>query len=366
MNRTQEISSVNFEKNLGKRYSEIEKGYCMLADAARNLRKASRCDERVGRRHSISRLHLKLITDVDHHPDHVLATKENRSFFEHKDHGEQLRLTSIREFSAGRWGCQVHDEMFSPLDEQLIDLSIPENLFKIVCRVVFHHSLLIQLRWIPIWESIQSDSGWEQFKKNALIQPVGDEEAYDELRKWYDAAIAINTLAEKLSRNLLESNWNYLRVRACMLKSEPVVAGWGCFGMKFDLSGLNDKDLRKDGWKHLLSPGYIIVIPQEYGHGIITACESSEQFRVEEITRIHRIIPYDVGIGEPYIASEKMKRLMSNSVWSLNELGIKPSLYENWNNKERTKVNEWLRLGNREKKLVWADGFEPSHLPSLF
>ena len=59
--------------------------------------------------------------------------------------------------------------------------------------------------------------------------------------------------------------------------------------MQFPVGKLRDEDPHKEGWRNHIELGYVIVIPQEYGHAIITACAASDQFRSEEITQIHDV-----------------------------------------------------------------------------
>ena len=227
MNQLNNENKFAFEKNFKKRYNMIERGYCMLSNSALNFDQESDCEGEIGNRHAISRRHLKLIANDDVSKNHIIATKEKRTFFEHAQHGDILQRTSINEFSSGRWACQVHDNYFKNLDAELIDLSDSENLFKAVCRVVFRHNLLMHLRWIPIWNYCQTESGWNQLKENIFNQPVSDEHANEVLKEWSNVAAAIHSKAQKVGRKLREKDWNALNIRACMLKSKPTVAGWG-------------------------------------------------------------------------------------------------------------------------------------------
>ena len=131
------------------------------------------------------------------------------------------------------------------------------------------------------------------------------------------------------------------------------------------MSTLRNEDPRKEGYKNIIELGYTIVIPQEFGHAIIAACEHSDQTLIKDIAHIHRCIPFDVKSNELYIATKQTKKLMSNWVWGFNELGIKASTYENWDRNVQKRVNEWLRE-EKKKKSVWLDKLNPSHLPLLF
>ena len=324
----------------------------MLSNATLDCDHGSNYEGNVGRRHSISRRHLKLIADKHGSENHIYAIKERRTFFEHAEQDAPLRLVSIKEFSAGNWACQKHDKIFENLDEEQVDLSIRENLYKYVGRVVFHHNLLMQQRWIPIWEKAHEEHCWKQLKENLFIGSVSDEIASETLTEWRNTAAAVHSMAANLSRNIRKKCWDSLQIRACMLRSEPVVAGWGCTFFKLPADQF---DL-----------GYVIVVPQEYGHAIITACTSTEQFRGNEIARIHRIIPFDVNPNKLYLASEGSKKIMSNAIWGCNEIGISASLYEKWNNDEKATINNWLKAGDKVKKLSWIGEPAPFDLPCLF
>ena len=338
----------------------------MLSNATIDCDHESNCEGKVGRRHSISRRHLKLIADKDGSENHIYAIRERRTFFEHTERDAPLPLVSIKEFSAGKWACQKHDKIFENLDEELVDLSIPENLYKYVGRVVFRHNLLMQQRWIPIWEKAQEEHCWKQLKENLFFRSVSDEVASETLTEWRNTAAAVHSMAANLSRNIRKKCWNSLQIRACMLRSEPVVAGWGCNYLKFPVDQLSDRAPRKEGWGDHIDLGYIIVIPQGYGHAMITACASTEQFRVNEIARIHRIIPFDVNPNKLYSASEGEKKLMSNAIWGCDEIGISASLYEKWNKEEKATINSWLKAEDKMKKSVWIGEPAPFDLPRLF
>ena len=200
MNRPQKEDEFAFEKCLNDQYTKIEKGYCMLSKTAINSDHANKCEGDIGSRHAISKRHLKFIVDDDDCPDHFLATKEKRTFFKHEGRDGCLQPISRNKFSSGKWACQKHDDFFKSLDAEQIDISEPENSFKVVCRVVFRHNLLMQLRWIPISECVEQECGWKQFKEKAFTQPVSDEEAGIVFNEWHRDASAVNTMADKLSR----------------------------------------------------------------------------------------------------------------------------------------------------------------------
>ena len=161
-----------------------------------------------------------------------------------------------------------------------------------------------------------------------FTQPVGDKITDIELNERRRVANAVNTMADKLSRKLLENDWNSLQIRTCMLESEPTVAGWGCIFMQIPVDKLRDEDPHKEGQKNDIELGYVVVIPQEYGHAIITACAAFDEIRNKIITQIHRCIPYDVKPNNTYMSTLKTRKSLSNWIWGFNELGIKASLYK--------------------------------------
>ena len=234
-----------------------------------------------------------------------------------------LQRTSIGKFCTGNWACKKHENDFKDIDNCQINLSNPENVLNTVLRVVFHHNLLMQLRWIPISKHCQTDLGWQQIIEHVFIDSVSDEEAEVILSEWRDVASAVNSMAQFLVQKIREKNWKCLQIRTCMLKSEPTVAGWGC---SFWRDPLNE---------HHIDLGYMIAIPQDYGHALITACKSSDQFRVNDITKVHRCIPYDSNPHKLYTACSNTRKSLSNWIWGFNELGIRPTLYDSWNNAEK-------------------------------
>lgn len=145
---------------------------------------------------------------------------------------------------------------------------------------------------------------------------MSDEHTNEAFKNWFNVATAINSKAKKLGRELREKNWNTLKIRACMLKSKPTVAGWGCLFKKFNLSMLSNDDSQKEGYKNCIELGYTIVIPQEFGHAIITACERSDQTLIKDIAQIHRCIPFDVKSNELYIATKQTKKRKNLFGWA--------------------------------------------------
>ena len=134
--------------------------------------------------------------------------------------------------------------------------------------------------------------------------------------------------------------------------------------MKLDLSGLEDSDPRKEGWKDLVELGYMIVIPQEDGHAIITACEPAERFRVPEIVRIHDDMPVCADSNTPYQAEAGLRRQISRRVWGLNELGLRESRHQAWPKAEQDKAQTWMKERGRYQPMHPDQA--PTDLPTFF
>ena len=354
MNKSGNDTRREFEKHLDRDYQLIEKGHCMLSANYGESNQVSICNGKIVSCHAISRNQLNLIADNVDDPNHIIAVKERRSFLEEANRGNHLQRTSIGKFSAGNWACEKHENDFKNIDCCQIDLSSRENILNTVLRVVCRHNLLMQLRWFPIYKHCQTDLGWQQIIEHGFIDSISDEEAEVFLRKWRDFASAVNSMAQYLIQKIREKDWNCLQIRTCMLKSKPTVAGWGCSYWNDPLNN------------HHIDLAYLIAIPQEYGHALITACKSSDQFRLNDITKIHSCIPYDSNPHKLHIACSNTRKLLSNWIWGANELGIRPTFYNSWDDSEKNKVDKWFLRDEKTKKSVWNGISCPSDLPLLF
>lgn len=330
---------------LKKTYDRIVvEGICMATIRTHDEAPTEPCEGKIGRRHAIARRHLKLlIPERTDDGTEIRANKDYKTFMEASRELEALQLVPVSEFSAGRWACQRHDEIFAGIDAQRIDLSEPENLFKAVYRVVVRQTHLMLARWNANFVGTQTEEGWERFKETAFSTPVSDEKAASAWEEWRDVAHTVMGKMRDLKRRLASEEWNSLEYRAVLLESKPTVAAWGCLMMKFGISGLPPDDLRRY-WDRHIELGYMIVIPQQGGHAIITACEPDTRFRVPEIVRIHKYIPVCVNPNQPYSAGERLKREISRKIWELSdEIGMRESLYQSWSAAEQKEVQEWMK-----------------------
>ena len=343
----------------------VAKGICMATIRTRDEAPTEPCEGKIGRRHAIARTHLKLIAERTDGGTEIRANKEYKTFMESSRELEYLQLVSVSEFSAGRWACDTHDKIFAGIDALCIDLSKPENLFKAVYRVVVRQTHLMLARWNAIFMATQMEEGWERFKETAFSTPVSDEKAASAWEEWRDVAHAVMGKMLDLKRRLAGEEWNSLEYRAILLKSKPTVAGWGCLMMKFDINGLPPDDVRSH-WNRHIELGYMIVIPQQDGHAIITACEPDTRFRVPEIVRIHKYIPVCTNPNEPYSAEGRLKREISRKIWEIsNESGMRESLYQSWSAAEQKEVQEWMKKEKWMRQPTLSN--QPSsRLPNFF
>ena len=340
-------------------YRQVMNGICMATVGDDSP--ADACEGQIGYRHAISERHLRLIADAE---NKIRANKEIGSFAVWSEQYEELQRVPISRFSAGKWACQKHDARFPGIDGARINLSEPENLFKAVYRVVLRQNHLTLARRIAHCTGIETEKGWRLFKETAFEKPVSDEVAEKAEREWQNEAHAMMWKMRDLERRLVQKEWNSLEYRAFLLKSKPTVAGWGCLAMKFNLSGLEASDPRREGYKDFVELGYMIVIPQENGHAIITACEPATRFRVPEIVRIHQDMPVCADPNTPYQAAEGWRQRISRKVWGLNELGLRESLYQAWPKAEQDKVQVWMK--ERERYQPLHPDQVPTDLPSFF
>ena len=340
-------------------YRQVMNGLCMAMAGGDSPAEA--CEGEIGYRHAISKRHLRLIADAE---KKIRANKEIGSFEVWPEQYEELERVPISRFSAGKWACQRHDARFPGIDAKQIDLSNPENLFKAVYRVVLRHNHLTLARWNAHCTGTETEEGWRLFKELAFEKPVSEEVAVEAEREWRNEAHAVMEKMRDLEQRLAKEEWNSLEYRALLLKSQPTVAGWGCLAMKRNLSGLEDSDPRKEGWKDLVELGYLIVIPQEDGHAIITACEPPERFRVREIVKIHDDMPVCADPNTPYQAEAGLRRQISRRVWGLNELGLRESLYQTWPKAEQDKVQTWMKERGRYQPMHPDQA--PTDLPTFF
>ena len=339
MNNPYTVEQRKYSKRLEEHYQQIACGLCMATVTRSGETRAANCDGPFGNRHAISRSHLRLIADGD---SKIRANKEYRSFTVWSEQHDALQPVAISQFSAGKWSCQRHDDRFGGIDAKQIDLSNPENLFKAVFRVVLRQSHLMYARWHAHIKSTKTDEGWERFKETAFHAPVSEETALEAAGEWEDEFRAVMRTKWDFDERLGKEDWDSLDCRALLLESEPTVAGWGCMMMKFDLRSLDASDPRQARAQHI-ELGYVIVIPQEHGHAIITACEPNTRLRVPEIVKIHEDMPERADPNVPYWAGEDLRRRLSSKVWGLNELGMKESLHGNWSQMERAKAQDWMK-----------------------
>ncbi len=341
---------------LKKTYDRIvAKGICMATIRAHDEAPAEPCEGKIGRRHAIARRHLKLIAERTDRDPKIRANREYKTFMESSRELEALQLVPVSEFSAGRWACQRHDEIFAGIDAQHIDLSEPENLFKAVYRVVLRQNHLMLARWNANFMGTQTEEGWKRFKETAFSTPVSDEKATSAWEEWRDVAHAVMGKMRDLKRRLASEEWNSLEYRAFLLKSKPTVAAWGCLMIH----------LRRNGHRHV-ELGYMIVIPQHDGHAIITACETGVRCLLPDIVRIHKYMPMCANPNEPNSAGERLKREISRKIWELSdEIGMKESLYQSWSATEQEEVQEWMKQERRMRQPTLFN--QPSsRLPNFF
>ena len=346
--------------DLREHYRSITNGICMANFGAADEGSTDKCEGPIGHRHAIAKRHLQFIADAD---NRIRANKETGSFAIWPEQYDGLQRVPTSRFTAGRWSCQKHDQRFAGIDAQRIDLSEPENLFKAVYRVVLRHNHLTLARWNAHFRGTETQDGWKLFKETAFETSVNDDEAASAQNEWGNVAHALMLKMRGLERRLARREWNSLEYRAHLLKSNPTVAGWGCLIMKFDLDGLHADDPRRH-WNRHIELGYMLVIPQQGGHAIITACEPDTRFRVPEIVRIHKYIPVCADPNEPYQGEEHLKRRISRKIWELNEIGMRESLYQSWSAAEQSEIQAWMK--NRETRLPTLSSQSLSHLPSFF
>ena len=345
---------------LQERHRSVFNGVCMASIRPADEHQADPCEGPIGNRHAIAKRHLRLIADAD---SLLRANKEVGSFAVWSQQYDNLQLVLIGRFSAGRWSCQKHDQRFQGIDAQRIDLSEPENLFKAIYRVVLRHNHLMMARWNALFLETETEEGWNRFKETAFNVPVSDDEAANAASEWRQVAQAVMAKMRVLETRLARSDWNSLDYRALLLASDPTVAGWGCLTMKFDLSALHPDDPRTH-WNDHVDLGYIIVIPQQDGQAIITACEPDTRFRVPEIVRIHNYIPQRANPNEPHRADEHLRGRISRKLWNLNELGMRESLYQSWSATQQREVQLWMKSRGASQRPL--SSLTPTHLPSLF
>ena len=349
----------NWLDGLRHDYRSVIKGMCMATLRLDDESPTDTCEGPIGNRHAIAKRHLQLIADSE---NRIRANRETGTFAVWPEQYDDLQHVPISQFGAGRWSCQKHDQRFAGIDAQCIDLSEPENLFKAVYRVVLRQNHLTLARWNAHYKGTETEEGWKRFKETAFKMAVSEEDATNAENEWRDVANAVMRKTRDLERRLARREWNSLEYRALLLESIPTVAGWGCLMMKFDLSGLHANDPKRH-WNHRIELGYMIVIPQQDGHAIITACEPDSQFRVSEIVRIHKYMPLRANPNELFKAEVNLKRGLSQRIWELNEIGMGESLYQSWSAVEQKDVQAWMK--NRGSHHPTPSILASSYLPSI-
>ena len=344
---------------LQQHYDNVSGGVCMAAIRYSGTAPADPCEGKIGDRHAIARRHLRLVANTE---DRIWANKEIASFEKWPEKYPVLQSVPITQFSAGKWSCQKHDERFAGIDSAQIDLSDSENLFKAIYRAVLRHNHLSMARWTAVHELTRTEEGWRFFKATAFDNPVTEEEATNALNHWGRCAQSLMSKTKEFEQRLLAANWNSLDYRAALLQSTPAIAGWGCRLMSFDTRGLPNGEFRQ-GRQNWIDFVYIVVIPQDNGHAIITACEKDTRFRVPEVRYIHDSMPAAAPCNLPYEASEKMIRRISDKIWGLNELGFSESLHRSWSTTDQRMAQQWMKQGRSH--LLTHPERAPEYLPCL-
>ena len=346
--------------DLWEHYRFVANGICMATIRADDEDSTNPCEGPIGHRHAIAKRHLQLIADAE---SRIRANRESGTFAVWPEQHDDLQRVPISRFSAGKWSCQRHDQRFAGIDSRRIDLSEPENLFKAVYRVVLRQNHLMAARWHAHSIGTKTNEGSKRFKDTAFETAASDDQAINAEDEWRNAAHAVMWKMRDLEGRLARKEWNSLEYRALLLKSNPTVAGWGCWMMKLDLSGLHPDDPRRH-WDNHIELGYMIVIPQQEGHAMITACEPDLRLRVPEIVRIHKYIPVCANPNEPYQAEEHLKQRISQKIWNFNEIGMRESLYQSWSSAEQRTVQAWMK--NRVTRQRIFSRQASSRLPRFF
>ena len=357
---TYNARQLAYLKSLESPYRSIASGICVPSISPLNTYPLVRCRGPIGFRHAISETHLRLIANNE---NKIRANKEIPGFGEWLERYEGLQRVSISRFTAGKWSCQKHDEMFQGIDQKRIDLSNSENLFKAVYRVVLRQTHVNTGRWNAYLQGTQSPDDWERFKETAFDKPVTDEQAQRSVDNWWDGVEALSSKLTDLQGRLQRSEWNSLEYRVLLLESEPTVAGWGCQMMMCESEGLVEGDPRT-GLRSFVDLAYMIVIPQEYGHAIITACEPNKRLRAPDVVKIHRYMPRTASRIKPCRVSQGLRGGISRKVWGLNEIGIRESVYDGWSESERRTVQRWIKDDRRHDYPLL--GRNSTNLPSFF
>ena len=356
-----------YSKEQRKWLSELENYYrvatsgkCMVANRTGNGFPVDPCEGPIGLRHAIARRHLQLIAD---NMSRIRANKEFRTFTVWPERYDDLQPIPISQFSTSKFACQKHDQWFQGIDAEQIDLAEPENLFKVVYRVVLHQCHLMSARWIAHHTATKTEEGWKKFKETAFNAAATDNEAVRAETEWRNRILAVRSKLADLKQRLVRKEWNSLEYRALLLASKPTAAGWGHLSMTFDLPGLHPDDLRRS-WEKFIDLGYMVVIPQQDGHAIITACKPDWQFRVPEVAKIHESIPNLANPNEPYRANDRLKSVISRKLWDLTEIGMRESLYQSWSVKEQRNVQAWMKTRKARQRPL--SKLLPSDLPRFF
>lgn len=360
MNNPYSAEQGKWLNELNERYRAVTDGVCMVAIRSRDERSAGPCKGPIGFRHAIARRHLRLIADDG---DRIRANKEVGTFAVWPEKYDDLRLVPISRFSAGKWACQKHDLRFEGIDAERIDLAKPENLFKAVYRVVLRHNHLTLARWNAHFTNTKTEEGWTKFKEISFNTEVTDEEAVNAENIWRKQAHAVMEKMCDLEQRLARQEWNSLEYRAVLLESRPSVAGWGCMSKKFNVSGIHPDDPRRY-WGQHIELGYMVVIPQQDGHAIITACEPDTRVRVPEIASIHNYIPRPANPNEPYRVDKRLSLLISGKLWGLNEIGMRESLFQSWSTTKQRGVQAWMKNRGSCQSSLFSPG--KTHLPRFF
>ena len=240
---------------------------------------------------------------------------------------------SIHTFSVGRWACHDHDELFAPIDSKSIDVESERNLFLVVCRVALR-ALQVALR----------TGGRMVF---SLLEPNAQQEFSGLPRRFLEgsqrtaiemtySAMDLFGLGIQMRRILETESYHELSYRVALLESKPTMASaaikW------FDNLG------KGRIWNHeyigtSMIPGWMVILPQEHGHTIITASPIGQDRYLGDL---HRNMP-EAYEGITTKARNWRKRMSKKALGMTFDLAVSSGKYDSLTKDKQCQLQHYLR-----------------------
>lgn len=309
-------------KNLNKALSEQVK--------ARAFDRCSvggeRCEQPPIKAHAVPQSVLKLIARNNKVYANNPNPPQNPVAFINQD---PLSERSIKQFSVGRWACGDHDRIFNSIDSRSIDLRCTRNLFLILYRITLRST---QLALRTVGKVVFPMLDPETPTPEGISEDVA-EQMKQFVRESTLTVMRLFGIKVKMDRFWRNKEYHKLDYRIVTWETEPVVAGAGIVW--------SDGPPGKFAWSGSATqlPCWLVILPQEYGQALITACPVGFRQYAHEINGILRGRDYRANS----IDNEWTNRVNIALLKSVFDLAIRPDVFQSLTDQQTRELQTYLR-----------------------